>query len=479
MRVKGLLVLSLLLSGVLQAQYVEEALIFSSRDRVGTARFLSLGGAMSPVGGDFSAIGINPAGLAVFNSEEVNLSMNQLSADVQSLYNEGARSTTDGRFTLSNLSISGILSEGAQPEWKRISLGLSIQRVADFNRVIHIDGVHDGANRADAFAAAAQGTSVNQLSDFNLYPAWFTYLIDTLGSPSNYISNSPQSAHREISRTETQGGIHEFGIQVAALHTSNLFLGASLNFPLLRYEMARSYSEEYGDTSATGLESWTYSENLYVDGSGVNLKLGVIYAPFSWMRVSGAIHTPTYFSLEERYSADMTTSFAGDLIYSYDSQVGLFDYELLSPWRFNLGGAFFAGSWGFVSGDVEWVNFESMTLRSDYGSFSEENALIESWYQSAVRWSIGTEWRFGPTYVRGGTQYQSSAYASDSKPDAIRSFSGGAGVRLDRWSLDVGLRFSDQSRNEILYYGADGVNPPEAQVEQSRTTFVISGSYRL
>jgi hypothetical protein len=479
MRKWWIFVLMSLASSFIWAQYVEEALVFSSRDRLGTARFLSLGGAMSPVGGDFSAIGINPAGLAVFNSEEINLSLNQLSAEVQSSYNLGTRNTTDSRFTVSNLSISGIMGENLKNGWTRFSLGLSLQRVADFNSVVHIRGFNDSSTRVDAFLESAQGTPVNELSDFDLYPAWFTYLIDTLGSPSNYYSNAPGGLHEEISRTETRGGIHEFGIQIAALQGKHLFLGASLNFPLLSYEMNRTYSEDYGDTSSTGLESWTYEDELTVDGSGANFKIGAIYAPLPWIRLSGAIHTPTFYDLEERYVSQMTTAFTGDLLYEYTSQVGFFEYRLTSPWRFNLGGALFAGSHGFISADVEWVDFSSMKLRSDFASFTTENALIESWYQSAMRWSLGTEWRFGPAYVRGGTSHTSSAYVSEGNPDAIRSYSGGVGIRINQWSFDLGLRFTDQSRDQLLYLGAQGTNPPPAAVEQSRNTFILSASYRL
>ena len=50
--------------------YVDNALLFSTNKYGGTARFVGMGGAFGALGGDFSSISINPAGLGVYRSSE-------------------------------------------------------------------------------------------------------------------------------------------------------------------------------------------------------------------------------------------------------------------------------------------------------------------------------------------------------------------------------------------------------------------------
>ena len=49
------------------AQGINEMINYSTSDLNGTARFKSMSGAFGALGGDLSAITINPAGSAIFN----------------------------------------------------------------------------------------------------------------------------------------------------------------------------------------------------------------------------------------------------------------------------------------------------------------------------------------------------------------------------------------------------------------------------
>ncbi|PLX19472.1 MAG: hydrocarbon degradation protein, partial [Marinilabiliales bacterium] len=54
-----------------QSVYVDNAFNFSKNEYGGTARFVGMGGAFGGLGGDFSSIAINPAGLGVYRSSEL------------------------------------------------------------------------------------------------------------------------------------------------------------------------------------------------------------------------------------------------------------------------------------------------------------------------------------------------------------------------------------------------------------------------
>lgn len=50
------------------AQNINDALLYSQQNTQGTARYQGMSGAFGALGGDLSALNINPAGAAVFNN---------------------------------------------------------------------------------------------------------------------------------------------------------------------------------------------------------------------------------------------------------------------------------------------------------------------------------------------------------------------------------------------------------------------------
>ena len=60
------------------AQDLNSALLFSSGETLGTARFKSMSGAFGALGGDLSAVSINPAGSTIFNSSQGTLTWRNL-----------------------------------------------------------------------------------------------------------------------------------------------------------------------------------------------------------------------------------------------------------------------------------------------------------------------------------------------------------------------------------------------------------------
>ena len=59
-----------------QAQNYTDALRYSTEELTGTARFKAMSGAFGALGGDPSAVNINPAGSAIFNASEISFSLN-------------------------------------------------------------------------------------------------------------------------------------------------------------------------------------------------------------------------------------------------------------------------------------------------------------------------------------------------------------------------------------------------------------------
>ena len=79
----------LLSSWAITAQTLTEAdaaILFSKHDLNGTARFNSMGGAFGAVGGDYSAMDINPAGIAIFKNSGLSASLGVRDTDIESSF---------------------------------------------------------------------------------------------------------------------------------------------------------------------------------------------------------------------------------------------------------------------------------------------------------------------------------------------------------------------------------------------------------
>ena len=73
---RHLTLMFLLLCAIGTAQNSSDVLRYGSENLQGTARFQGMGGAFGALGGDLSALNINPAGSAVFNNSLITFSGN-------------------------------------------------------------------------------------------------------------------------------------------------------------------------------------------------------------------------------------------------------------------------------------------------------------------------------------------------------------------------------------------------------------------
>ena len=66
--------------------YEDLSLLFSRNDGNGSARFVAMAGAFGAVGGDVSAMTINPAGISIFNGNNAALTFQNRNTSFSSKY---------------------------------------------------------------------------------------------------------------------------------------------------------------------------------------------------------------------------------------------------------------------------------------------------------------------------------------------------------------------------------------------------------
>jgi hypothetical protein len=222
-----------------------------------------------------------------------------------------------------------------------------------------------------------------------------------------------------------------------------LMAGLSLNIPYGSWNFEKTLAEDdvFNDNDGTNgtvdFDYLTWTETIRTRMTGFNVKAGLSYEVSPQIRIGGSFETPTWYSLNERFNTFIETGFDDGFSARYglaaDQTVGsgVFDYKITTPWRFGLG-LVYTGSPVRVFGDVEFVDWSSMSLDSHSFEFSQANADIRRVMRSVVNVRVGAEYAMDRFVVRGGYAYQ-----PDGRDVSQTGFEGTAERNRTTWSAGV------------------------------------------
>lgn len=471
------------------AQYVDQALIFSQQNFGSTARSKAMGNAFGALGGDFSSLSINPAGIGIYQSPELSLSTNVISLNNTQTTYQGQ--TADDRSTNFNFRNFGYVF--AQPSGKSnagvvsFNYGIGFNRLNSYNQNITTQASGSPYSRMDAFALNSNGITsssfFNENNPYNNVPwesklAWENFLIGVTNPDANGVGNQYQSilfANEKVNQIESinrEGYINEYVLSFGANFNHQLYLGATIGMHDLYNNDSKTYSEN------GGFGSFDYSNSVRTRGTGYNLKLGLIYRPIPTLRIGAAIHTPTFYDLKETYDGVMSSnlqnvSTAADGTHSESTPVGDYQYKMESPFRAIGSLAYQFGKKGLISFDYEYVDYTKIKLRQgqDGYNFVIENQDINTIYKAVSNIHIGGEFKATDALsLRAGYELFGNPYKSTitflfptntvAQPNANFSFNTincGIGYRIDNVSLDLAYSLSNRT-NYMYIFQSNGSN---------------------
>lgn len=466
----------LLASFVGYAQDESDALRYSYLQPQGTARSLGFGSALGSVGGDFTSLSVNPAGIGVYRRSEFTVTPSFRLNGVEGTYLGNTTSDDAFRFNVSNIGyVNTSAPKGKRydrADWKSVSFGFGLSRVADFNRRYTYSGVNDSSTATELLSIDANdqyfdGYALDE-SSLGSYGYYDAYLIDFDTTLDQFVTSVDwRQGVKQMRKVNERGGINEAVISVGGNYREQLLLGATLGFPLLRYRREVTLQETDDDNGIPGYESFTINEALRTTGVGVNLKLGAIYKFTDQFRLGAAIHTPTAYSLSDEFEQSLSASTEG--IGSTDEFVTpltTFQYTLFTPWRAVASATVILGKSGFLTADYEYVDYASaryrfnttdnQSLAGSATAFTEaENAAndrIRAAYQGASNVRVGAEFRLDNLFLRTGFGYYGSPYqkSDNFKPSRLDA-SLGIGFRTERSFIDIAYVHSRYESAEQPY----------------------------
>lgn len=446
--------LGIIMSMFMLAQNETDALRYSYLMYGGTSRFVSMGGAFSSLGADFSTLSINPAGIGMYKSSEMMFAPQVNFSNASSTYNGHASEDSKAAIALSNIGLvfaGDISTTSDRPEWKNIQFGFGVNRAADFNNSCIMSGDNPDNSILDVYKYNADGYEYTNLSSFDTELAWNTWLLDTAGGSNNYVKAFDGGVYQQKS-TITSGGINEMVLSFGGNYNDKFYLGATMGFPYLRYIEDSYYKEIDNADTIPMFNSLSINDEINTTGTGFNFKIGMIYRVTDWARISWALHTPTFYRLHDTYSrvikSDLETN-----TYESRSPQGVYDYKMTTPMRLIGGISFIIKKTGVISADYEMVDYSQARIRSTdpMYDFIDVNESITTSYGVAHNFKIGTEWVFRPFSIRGGFSYYASPFTNSLNDMSTTSIHAGFGIREKFYFIDFAYVYSMRSEDYYFY----------------------------
>lgn len=427
-----------------------DAVRYSQMFYSGTSRFSSMAGAFGALGGDFSSISINPAGLGVYRTSEFTFTPTLGYNKAKSDFNGSGFEDFEYEFGLGNIGLVGTFKTGNQSGWISTSLAFGYNRTNSFDN--NLSMVRENANSSflDDFVTDAN----NGLTDNNLAIETGAIYQPTTGS-NDYVNDFNGTYGQSQRRTiTTSGHMGEYVLGLASNFDNKIFFGGSLGIQTLRYEEDMIHTENNIPNNIPEITNFEYITHLESSGTGLNFKLGTIIKPVDFLRIGGSVHTPTFWNIEENYSARMNTSLIsyGMVSEKFDIES---DYEITTPFRAIGSLAFVFDKFALLSFDYEFIDYTTMRLRQsgDGYDFATENERIQQEFQSTANIKVGGELRLGNISLRGGYGIYGSPYNDQSvNSDATNTYySGGIGVNQNDFFFDIAYSYLTNSKDYILY----------------------------
>lgn len=467
----------LLVCSIASAQNISDVLRYSSENTQGTARFQGMGGAFGALGGDLSALNINPAGAAVFNNNLGTISGSLYNRDNSINYNGSSTNSSPNYVEINQAG--GVLvfkSTNQDAGWNKVALALNYDITENFDNNIFAAGattegidnyflnfaqgvpfgdilLQDGEFIEDAYLdiGANQG-----FGDQQAFLGYFGGLIDPTVSENDntaYVSNAGyNSVDQEFSRITT-GYNSKFTLNVGSQYKERLHVGASLNFHNILYTRYDEFTET-GYNSNSEIQRTTFDNSLFTQGAGFSLSVGAIAKLNDFVRIGGSYQSPTWYRLEDELSQRISSDLADeDIGFINFDQVNIFPtYKLKTPAKITGSLALIFGKSGLLSFDYGYQDFSTAQLgpTSD-ANFAAVNTDVANELGAVSSFRLGGEYRIERFSLRAGYRFEESPYENSNAFGELNSISGGIGFDFGNSRLDFALNRTERDVAERLF----------------------------
>ncbi len=476
-------------SGWAYAQDSYDAHTMTNSDLNGTARFVSMGGALGALGGDISVMSTNPAGTGVYRKSDAAISFSGVFAGDGAMGHDGSRMSLDQGGVLIAFDMDNPSGKGLQ----FVNFGVNFQKKRNFlfnqhTDVQHLDGLFSQTFQiANLCNYAYENDYWGTMADMSASKKGVHGgILDETGE-YGYAGIASDQAYYERA---TFGATIQADINFSFNLSDQFFLGASVGVYDIDFERESFYQEHGVDDMVFDLTNW-----YKTTGDGFDVKLGIICRPIedSPFRIGAYVHTPTWYRMTD---ANGSTLYQNDEYVSegYNSE---YDYKFRTPWKFGVSLGHTVGQNFAIGAEYELQDFGSAHYSEvdGYNSayFRNQNAITKQVLRAQHTLKVGAEFKpIEALSLRVGYNFVSSPFKSDAyrtigydgaytETDftnwkAINRFTAGIGYRYKGGYVDVTYQYQAQKGD---FYAFDEVNLIPTKINSNRSQLMATLGFRF
>ena len=413
--------------------------VYSGSNFGGTAKFNSMAGSMGALGGDLSAITVNPAGTGVFITGDVSATLAvQGNKNNSNLFGKSFESS----YNNTNLGqVGGVVSfeTNSNSPWQFVNLAFnySTKNLEDY---VQTPG---NSSIKEAVQYESGGTTVN---DFLVYNG---HAYDRTGTASN------------------------LNVSLGGNYENKIYVGAGLNFKTAELEQSDFFQlqlQNLGEYANYHKQYTPYRES----SNGFSASVGIIGKINNNIRLGAAIESPTFWNLTRTY-----TEYGQNSSDAWVSDIFDETRRLTTPMKLTLSGALVASKNFAVNIDYT-LGVTKPKYKVEGSAEQQLNDYFSSDYKNTSDLRIGAEYRMAGFRLRGGYGLEASPF-KDSSITAYNStgttgsymlstpylgkretLAGGLGYDFKAFYIDAGVQSITSTYDNEFYRGVYAVTAADS-----------------
>ena len=408
--------------------------VYSGSNFGGTAKFNSMAGSMGALGGDLSAITVNPAGTGVFITGDVSATLAvQGNKNNSNLFGKSFESS----YNNTNLGqVGGVVSfeTNSNSPWQFVNLAFnySTKNLEDYVQTPGNSSIKE---------AVQYDSGGNTVNDFLVYNG---HAYDRTGTASN------------------------LNVSLGGNYENKIYVGAGLNFKTAELEQSDFFQlqlQNLGEYANYHKQYTPYRES----SNGFSASVGIIGKINNNIRLGAAIESPTFWNLTRTYTEYGFNS-SDNVVY------GIYDEtrKLTTPMKLTLSGAVVASKNFAVNVDYT-LGVTKPKYKVEGSPEKQLNDYFSSDYKNTSDLRVGAEYRVAGFRLRGGYGLEASPF-KDSSITAYNStgttgsytlnspyigkretIAGGMGYDFKAFYIDAGIQSITSTYDNEFYRGVYAV----------------------
>lgn len=444
---------ALTLCGSMSAQDIYKIEALTGSDLNGTARYVGMGGAMSALGADLSAISSNPAAIGLFRRNDASLTGSatiQADAVLMGDINKARGSFDQGGFVYA-------VNMGNDSKLKFVNFAFNYQKKRNLKNYIGLDNVklNNGLSQSWQMQELAyyngqpldlskNGSGVDYTTPFALNAYDAQMIVPVYGDDGKLAGYNVRNAQSYDYHRVQWGGIQQYDFNLSFNIGNRFYAGVTFGVYNVNLHNTLYYSEQLAENvyDANGNVSGINSIGQYqmalgedINGTGFDAKFGFIFRPIetSPFRLGFSFSTPIYYDLTQNASLRMVApfQFTDDKGNTFaqtqaDYNTGDVDFRIRTPWKLGISAATTVSNYLALDAEYEVSRYTGAQLRwpdygrgywEDYTPSTRDHDMdteIDACFNTVQTFRVGAEVRLAPRlYGRVGYNYVSAPFKKD------------------------------------------------------------------